>query len=103
MGDYYNIIDTAVEEATKRAIEEGLAKGMAEGLEKGMAEGLEKGMAEGIEIGIAEGRAEGLVEGIEKGREAERRETVAKLKALGITLAIISQATGLSEEEIEKL
>ena len=95
MGDYYNIIDTAVEEATKRAIEEGLAKGMAEGLEKGMAEGME--------IGIAEGRAEGLVEGIEKGREEERRETVAKLKALGITPAIISQATGLSEEEIEKL
>ena len=95
MGDYYNIIDTAVEEATKRAIAEGLAKGMAEGLEKGMAEGME--------IGIAEGRAEGLVEGIEKGREEERRETVAKLKALGITPAIISQATGLSEEEIEKL
>ena len=95
MGDYYNIIDTAVEEATKRGIEEGLAKGMAEGLEKGMAEGME--------IGIAEGRAEGLVEGIEKGREEERRETVAKLKALGITPAIISQATGLSEEEIEKL
>ena len=91
MGDYYNIIDTAVEEATKRAIAEGLAKGMAEGLEKGMAEGR------------AEGRAEGLVEGIEKGREEERRETVAKLKALGITPAIISQATGLSEEEIEKL
>ena len=91
MGDYYNIIDTAVEEATKRAIEEGLAKGLAEGLEKGMAEGR------------AEGRAEGLVEGIEKGREEERRETVAKLKALGITPAIISQATGLSEEEIEKL
>ena len=87
MGDYYNIIDTAVEEATKRAIAEGLAKGIAEGLEKGMAEG----------------RAEGLVEGIEKGREEERRETVAKLKALGITPAIISQATGLSEEEIEKL
>ena len=103
MGDYYNIIDTAVEEATKRAIEEGLAKGMAEGLEKGMAEGLEKGMAEGLEKGMAEGRAEGLVEGIEKGREEERRETVAKLKALGITPAIISQATGLSEEEIEKL
>ena len=91
MGDYYNIIDTAVEEATKRAIAEGLAKGIAEGLEKGMAEGR------------AEGRAEGLVEGIEKGREEERRETVAKLKALGITPAIISQATGLSEEEIEKL
>ena len=87
MGDYYNILDTAVEEATKRAIAEGLAKGMAEGIEKGMAEGMEKGLAEGME----------------KGREKERRETAAKLKALGITPAIISQATGLSEEEIEKL
>ena len=83
MGDYYNILDTAIEEATKRAIAEGLAKGMAEGLEKG----LEKGLAEGME----------------KGREEERRETAAKFKALGVATSIISQATGLSLEEVENL
>ena len=87
MGDYYNIIDTAVEEATKRAIEEGLAKGMAEGLEKGMAEGLEKGMAEG--------RAEGV--------ENERLAIAYRMKNLGIDVDLISQVTGLSADEVAAL
>ena len=75
MGDYYNIIDTAVEEATKRAI----------------AEGLEKGMAEGR----AEGRAEGV--------EEERLAIAYRMKNLGIDVDIISQATGLSADEVAAL
>ena len=38
MGDYQNIINTAVEEALMR----GLADGRAEGMEKGMEKGAEK-------------------------------------------------------------
>lgn len=38
-----------------------------------------------------------------EGREEERRVSAAKLKALGVDIAIISQATGLSEEDIAKL
>ena len=83
MGDYYNIINTAVEEATKRALEEGRAEGRAEG----HAEGVEKGLAEGME----------------KGMEKERLANAAKLKELGVDVNIISQATGLSVEEILKL
>ena len=79
MGDYYNIINTAVEEATKRALEEGRAEGRAEGVEKGLAEGMEKGM------------------------KKERLTNAAKLKELGVDVNIISQATGLSVEEILKL
>ena len=75
MGDYYNIIDTAVEEATKRAI----------------AEGLEKGMAEGR----AEGRAEGV--------EEERLAIAYRMKNLGIAVDIISQATGLSADAVAAL
>ena len=75
MGDYYNIINTAVEEATKRALEEG----RAEGVEKGLAEGMEKGM------------------------EKERLANAIKFKELGVDVNIISQATGLSVEEILKL
>ena len=67
MGDYYNIINTAVEEATKRALEEGRAEGHAEGMEQ------------------------------------ERLANAAKLKELGVDVNIISQATGLSVEEIQKL
>lgn len=75
MGDYQNIINTAVEEATIR------------------------GLAEGMARGHAEGRVEGLAEGAEK----ERLANAAKLKELGVDPVIISQATGLTLEEISKL
>ena len=52
---------------------------------------------------LAYARKEGHQEGREEGREEERRASAAKLKALGVDVAIISQATGLSEEEIAKL
>ena len=40
MGDYYNIISTAAEEAEKRGLEKGFEKGHAEGEAKGRAEAL---------------------------------------------------------------
>ena len=62
---------------------------------------------EGREEGLEEGREEGLVEGLERGREEgleEGRVEIAKnLKAAGISLDIVSQATGLSLEEIAEL
>ena len=42
-------------------------------------------------------------EGREEGREEGCRTTATRLKELGVALAIISQATGLSEDEIENL
>lgn len=41
--------------------------------------------------------------GREEGREEERLKNAANLKHLGVPLAVIAQATGLSEEEIERL
>jgi len=75
MGDYLNTINTAAEIAEKR------------------------GHAAGHAAGREEGRAEGLKEGMEK----ERYATAAKFKELGVDIAIISQATGLTVQEIEKL
>ena len=75
MSDYYNVIDTAAEEAEKR------------------------GRAEGIEIGMSKGRAEGRAEGIEEGV----RITAKNLKELGISVDIIVQSTGLSHEVIANL
>ncbi|WP_302323373.1 PD-(D/E)XK nuclease family transposase, partial [Bacteroides caecimuris] len=53
------------------------------------------------------GRAEGLEEGLNKGKEEGAREAnlnnARNLKKLGVAIDVISQATGLSEEEIEKL
>ena len=62
---------------------------------RGMTEGLEKGRAEGMEKGRAEGRAEGVAKA--------NREHASKMKALNMPDEMISQITGLSMEEIEKL
>ncbi len=53
--------------------------------------------------GRVEGRAEGIAEGIEKGRAEERFSNARKMKAKGVDSAIISDITGLTQEEIEKL
>ena len=71
MGDYQNIINTAVEEAEIR------------------------GRAAGLEQGLERGR--------EEGREEEKKANALKLRELGVAVEIISQATGLSVKEIEKL
>jgi len=48
-------------------------------------------LSEAIETGLAQGRDEAL------------RETAAKLKALGVSVEKICQATGLSAAEVEEL
>ncbi|WP_301890400.1 PD-(D/E)XK nuclease family transposase [Bacteroides caecimuris] len=58
-----------------------------------------KGEEKGMEKGLKQGRAEGRVEG----RVEERIENARKLKKLGVATDIISQATGLSAEEIGSL
>lgn len=62
-----------------------------------------EGRAEGRAEGRVEGRAEGIAEGIEKGRAEERFSNARKMKAKGVDSAIISDITGLTQEEIEKL
>ena len=84
-------------EAKGRA--EGEAKGRAEGEAKGRAEGEAKGRAEGEAKGRAEGRAEGEAKGEAKGRA----EAARNLLRMGLELSQISEATGLSPEEIEAL
>ena len=59
----------------------------------------EEGRAEGIEEGLNKGLAKGKEEGA---REANLNNA-RNLKKLGVAIEIISQATGLSKEEIEKL
>ena len=85
--DWKNTLDTAMKKAEKI----GMDIGMQKGLQKGLAEGIEKGLAEGIE--------KGLQKGIEKGRF----ETAINLKKMGVADDIISKASGLSIEEIQKL
>ena len=57
----------------------------------------------GLERGREEGREEGQEEGRGEGREEAKLESAAKFKQLGVAVEIISQATGLPVETIEKL
>ena len=58
-------------------------------------EGREEGLKEGEEIGRKEGR--------EEGRKEIILQNARNLKQLGVSMTIIAQATGLSEEEIQQL
>ena len=63
--------------------------------EKGHAQGHTDGLAQGRAEGLAQGRAEGINEGI---------MLIAKnLKTMGLSVADIIKATGLSEDDIAKL
>lgn len=66
-------------------------------------EGKEEGMVEGFEIGIEEGIEIGEKKGIEIGEKKALENTAKNLKALGVDVSTITQATGLSKEEIEQL
>ena len=51
------------------------------------------------EEGLAEGREEGLAEG----KTEERLEIAKKMLEMGLSVEQITEATGLSEEEVLKL
>ena len=50
-----------------------------------------------------EGREEGRAEGREEGRAEEKNDIARTMKAMGMSAEMISKATGLSEEDIERL
>ncbi len=61
--------------------------------------GIEQGRAEGEAIGLEKGRSEGLVEGA-----AQKQREIAKvMKEKNIPNTKISEITGLSAEEVDKL
>ena len=81
------------------ARESGREEGRQEGKEEGLKEGHKKGHKEGKEEGLKEGRAEGR----EEGRGEERLKIAMNLIRVGASCEIISQATGLSAEEVSRL
>ena len=65
--------------------------------------GREEGRKEGHKEGHKEGKEEGLKEGREEGRGEERLKIAMNLIRVGASCEIITQATGLSAEEVSKL
>ena len=67
--------------------------------ESGHAKGLAEGLAEGLEKGRAEGWAEGRAEG-----EHIKSMAIARnLKQMGMAIADVAKATGLSVDDVEAL
>ena len=60
-------------------------------------------LAAAREDGIAEGHAKGLAEGHAEGHAEAKIEMAIKLKALGVDIDTIVQATGVDRETIENL
>ena len=74
-------------------------KGLEVGIEKGIQRGMEKGMEEGIQRGMEKGLEKGIMEGSQK----EKIEIAKKMLELKIDKETIAEATGLTEQEIEKI
>ena len=60
-------------------------------------------MEQGLAKGLAKGLVEGLAEGEKKGEEKATYKIAIALKAAGVPYQTISETTGLTNEEIEKL
>lgn len=73
--------------STSRTLINGaLRRGRREGMQKGLEKGMEKGMAKGLE--------RGMKKGMEKGMEKERLKIADRMRQLGLSEEIISQAVG---------
>ena len=78
-------------------------KGLEVGIEKGIQRGMEKGMEKGMEEGIQRGMEKGIEKGIMEGSQKEKIEIAKKMLELKIDKETIAEATGLTEQEIEKI
>ena len=63
----------------------------------------EEGLQQGIQQGIQQGKSLGLAEGEARGSRQKALQDAGNFKRLGVSIDIITQATGLSKEEVEKL
>ena len=63
----------------------------------------ETGREEGLKEGHKKGREEGREEGLKEGQGEERLKIAMNLIRIGASCEIISQATGLSAEEVSRL
>ena len=72
-------------------------------IKNGMEAKYEEGFGKGHEEGRKEGHEEGLKEGIAKGEKNGVLKVAKALKAQGLSIDSIVDATGLSVQEIERL
>ena len=77
--------------------------GYVRGLKEGHASGVQEGKKLGIEEGHASGIKEGLARGTAEGAQAKQRDIATNMLAKGMDSTLISELTGLSEQDIIEL
>ena len=92
-------LDALVDEEKAKSLKEGIEAGKAQGLQEGKAQGLQEGKAQGLQ----EGKAQGLQEGKAQGMQQSKIEIAKKMLSKGMSLDLVVEMTGLSEEEIKTL
>ena len=70
-------------------------------LRQGSLIGEKIGFERGIVAGMSKGRRQGIQQGFADGSHRKALEDAGNLKRLGVSIDIITQATGLSQEEVE--
>jgi Uncharacterized conserved protein len=83
------------------ALLDGEDKGLKKGLKKGKAIGMEKGLKKGKAIGMEEGKAIGIEKGKAIGEQKKALIIAKNLLKQGLSIEDISNATGLSIQQIE--
>ena len=68
-----------------------------------METAIDEAREEGLERGIEKGIERGLKQGLEQGRYEGQLELIRKMLSRGLPLEVVSDATGLSLEELEAL
>ncbi|MDE6870712.1 MAG: hypothetical protein K2J62_01160, partial [Bacteroidales bacterium] len=53
--------------------------------------------------GLRDGRLEGREEGLKEGKAEAKAEIVKAMRSKGMDIKLISEVTGLSEEEVRKI
>lgn len=84
--DYMNLdeyLDALVDEEKAKSLKEGIEAGKAQGLEEGKAQGLQEGKAQGM--------------------QQSKIEIAKKMLSKGMSLDLVVEMTGLSEEKIKTL
>ena len=92
-----------IEKRSRELAEHTRASEIYQAREDGMEQGLKQGIEQGRSEGFAEGEKIGEERGEASGRAAEKVEMARAMKNKDYSVEEISELTGLSAEEIEKL
>ena len=72
-------------------------------LRQGSLIGEKIGFERGVVAGMSKGRRQGIEQGFADGSHRKALEDAGNLKRLGVSIDIITQATGLSKQEVENI